>query len=167
MTLEHIYYIGQTVAVVAVLGTLITLVVQMRRAENLTRVEITRAVATEATNLQLALFNSPEAAAFMHRALYTSEPLTDAETLRFSLSMNSLLVSLEVAWMMAGRGFVESITIPRTQGTIREYMSSPRARSWWKGARNTWFAPNPYFCAFVDRLVASAEQAEREAPDAS
>ncbi|MBU2604677.1 MAG: hypothetical protein KKC43_02140 [Alphaproteobacteria bacterium] len=157
MTLESIYYIGQTFAVAAILGTLVALIVQMRRADTLARAEITRSVATEATYLQQALFSSPEAADFMHRALYTDAPLSDAETLRFSLSMNSLLVTLEMATMMTVRGYVESITTPRTKSTIRQYMASPRARAWWAEVRITHFAPNPAFCALVDRMIDSAE----------
>ena len=164
MSLESLYYIGQTVAVVAIIGTLVALIVQMRRADRLARAEITRSVATESTYLKQALFSSPEAADFMHRALYTDEPLTDAETLRFSLSMNSILVNIEMVTMMAARGYVESITITRTQATIRDYMTSPRARFWWTKARDTYFAPNPYFCAFVDRLVVSAEREALGAP---
>lgn len=35
MTLENIYYVGQTIAVFAILGTLIMLMVQMRQANRL------------------------------------------------------------------------------------------------------------------------------------
>lgn len=157
MTLETMYYIGQTIAVAAILGTLVALIMQMRRADMLARAEITRSVATEATYVQHALFGSPEAADFLHRALYTDAPLSDAETLRFALSMNSLLVSLEMVTMMTVRGYVESITTPRTQATIRQYMASPRARAWWAQARITHFAPNPAFCALVDRMIDSAQ----------
>lgn len=37
MTLENIYYVGQTIAVFAILGTLIILVIQMRQANRLAR----------------------------------------------------------------------------------------------------------------------------------
>jgi hypothetical protein len=55
------------------------------------------------------------------------------------------------------RGYVESITTPRTKFTIRPYMASPRTRAWWAEVPITHFAPNPAVCALVDRMIDSAE----------
>lgn len=55
MTLENIYYIGQTLAVIVIIATLIALLIQTRQTNALARAETSRATMLQLTSGQYSL----------------------------------------------------------------------------------------------------------------
>ena len=83
MSLENIYYIGQTIAVVAILGSLIALIIQMRHANKLAR----RAAAFSQTeglqNIQRTIVETPGLVGVLHRGNSGLSLLDDEERILF------------------------------------------------------------------------------------
>ncbi|HNR76807.1 MAG TPA: hypothetical protein PKM48_06730 [Parvularculaceae bacterium] len=157
MTLESIYYIGQTIAVVVIVLTLFAILYQGWQTNRIARSDMTRATWIEAGQTHYSLVDSPEKADFMQRALFGEAPLTDAEKLRFGNLMGLAIGAHEGAYMLRRRGFMEEAAYRRGEGITRLYMQSPRVRKWWRTRRE--FSYDPEFKALIDRIAGEFEPA--------
>lgn len=79
MTLENIYYVGQTIAVLAILASLGAIWFQMRQANRLAKLETTRMIWSDATEMLRSQVEDKEKADFLQRALFAGEKLSEAE----------------------------------------------------------------------------------------
>lgn len=162
MTLESIYYIGQTVAVIVIIATLIALLIQTRQTNALARAETSRATMLQATAEQYRLFETPEKAAFMYKAMRTSEKLTPEEKERFAFAMALIFGNIEVGFNMEQTGLMGDTEYDRGMHTLKgAYLSSPRVRKWWSNIR-FFYAKNPDFVAVIDKLSAEADAADKK-----
>ena len=160
MTLENIYYIGQTVAVVVIVATLFAILYQGYQNNKIARADLTLGLWMQAGAANYALMDSPEKADFMQRALFTEERLTDAEKIRFGNAMGYAIGIHEGAFMLANRELIEREALARTGGLMRLYFQSPRARKWWITRRE--YGYDAKFRAIIDAM---AEQYEKAAPN--
>lgn len=154
MTLETIYYISQTVAVIVIIATLFAVLFQMRQANRLARLETSRAVWMDASARIYSHVEDAEGAEFFHRALYETGDLTDAEKTRFYLLMSSLFTMFENFYAMHLSGMMEDRLSLRMRTSVRDYLASPRAQRWWSIARERTFGSNPEFTAEIDGILA-------------
>lgn len=157
MSLETIYYIGQTIAVIVIIATLVALLFQTRQTNKLALIETSRNNTLTFITEQQRLFGTPEDAAFMHKAMFTSERLSDDEKVRFGFSMALLFGLIETAQLTHQTGLFRETDYNRAVDTLRlVYLRSPRARKWWASSRVN-YAKNPDFVSVVDKLSAEAE----------
>lgn len=161
MTLEEIYYVGQTIAVVVIVLTLIALLWQGRQTNRIARADLTLGLWVNAGAANYALMDSPEKAEFMQRALFTDEALTEAEKVRFGNLMGYAVGMHEGALMLSGRGLLEPAVMARTEGLMRLYFRSPRVRKWWKTRRD--FGYDPAFRSIMDKIAAEFDAADAAA----
>lgn len=156
MTLENIYYIGQTIAVIVIVLTLFAILYQGWQTNKIARSEMTRASWMESGQTHYTLVDSPEKADFMQRALFGIAPLTDAEKLRFGNLMGLAIGTHEGAYMLMRRGLFEHAAYRRSEGITRLYMQSPRVRKWWRTRRE--FSYDPQFRALIDKITEEFEK---------
>jgi hypothetical protein len=161
MTLENIYYIGQTVAVVVIVATLFAILYRGWRTNRIARSEMTLSSWIESGQTHYALVDSPEKADFMQRAMFDDASLTDAEKLRSGNLMGLAIGMHEGAYMLMKRGLIERAAYRRSEGIARHYKQSPRVRKWWRTRRE--YSCDPKFRAVVDNL---AEEFEKPAAPA-
>lgn len=153
MTLENIYYVGQTIAVIAILASLAAIWVQMRQAHRLAKLETTRAIWADATEMLRSQADDQEKAEFLQRALFTNEKLSDVEKTRLYLILSSFFVGMENGFAMAQSGMMEEKFWPRMRASMVDYLKPERGRRWWSVARMRTFAANDAFVAEVDGIV--------------
>lgn len=161
MTLEEIYYIGQTIAVAVIVLTLIALLYQGWQTNKIARADLTLSLWVQAGGANYSLMDSPEKAEFMQRAMFTSDQLNDAEKLRFANLMGYALGMHEGAFMLQKRGLLESAAFGRTSGLMRLYFQSPRVRKWWRVRRD--YGYDPAFQAIIDKLAEEFDAADKAA----
>ena len=159
MTLENIYYIGQTVAVVVIVLTLFAILYQGWQTNRIARSEMTRASWIEMGQMHYSLVDSPEKADFMQRALFGEAPLTDAEKLRFGNLLGLAVGAQEGAFMLLQRGLIEHAAYNRSEGITRLYMQSRRVRKWWRTRRE--YSYDPKFRALIDGIAQEYEAPNR------
>jgi len=157
MSLEHIYYVSQTVAVVIIIATLVAVLVQMRQSNRLAKLESSRTIWIETSARLNSQIDDSEKSEFLQRSLFGTESLTEAEKSRFYLLMSSMFVTFENAHTMHLSGMMEARFWPRMRDSMRDYLSPERARRWWVIARKRTFGSNPEFSAEVDALLAEIE----------
>ncbi len=153
MTLESIYYIGQTVAVVVIIATLIAVLIQMRQAHRLAKLETSRAIWVEASVRTINLADDAAKADFLQRALFGDDKLTDAEKTRLYLHLSGLMTMFENAFAMEQSGMMERRFWPRMRISLRDYVAPARGQRWWEIARKRTFSANPEFVSEVDSIL--------------
>ena len=79
MTLENIYYLGQTIAVVVIVATLVAILYQGYQTNKIARADLTLNMWMQAGAAHYSFVDSPEKADFMHRALNDGGSLTEPE----------------------------------------------------------------------------------------
>ena len=156
MTLENIYYIGQTIAVVVIVLTLFAILWQGWQTNRIARSDMTRASWIETGQMHYSLVDSPEKADFMQRALFGEAALTEAEKLRFGNLMGLAIGTHEGAYMLRERGLIENAAYQRSEGITRLYMQSPRVRKWWRQRRE--YSYDPKFRALIDKMAEELEK---------
>jgi hypothetical protein len=158
MTLEEIYYIGQTVAVVVIVATLFAILYQGWQSNKIARADLTLNSWVQTGQMQYAFVDAPEKVDFLQRAFFSEAPLTDAEEIRFAFICQSSVGMHYAAFNLRLRGLIEESAYQRIALITRWYFSSPRARAWWRKARARGYSPE--FSAYIDTFVAEAERAQ-------
>lgn len=125
MTLEEISYIGQAVAAVAVLVSLVAVYGQLQQNNKIARADLTHSIWLNAGGMNLSLYDTPEKAELMHRALYATAPLTEPEKLRLRSVISVALGLHEAAFNAHKRGFMEDGAYKALEQGARLYLLSP------------------------------------------
>lgn len=149
MTLEHVFYISQIIASVAVVGSLIYVGFQVRYAERSQRglMQQARADRTSIGSLTVA---SPELASVWLKAMAGNADLTPLELTQWLLMTRSAFLSGEDSVLQYRAGLMSKETYDTYVAGVRFYMTNPGMRAAWKIHRMQ-FAPE--FRAFGDTMV--------------
>lgn len=152
MTLEDLSNIGQAVAAIAVLVSLAAVYWQLRQTNKIARADLTHSVWLSAGAMNLSLYDTPEKADLMHRALTGAGPLTEAEKLRMMSVIPVALGVCEAAFNLRQRGLMEDASYNSLEGGTRLYLLSPAVQQWWAENRAT--GKDPAYVALLDGIVA-------------
>lgn len=158
MTLEEIYFVGQTIAVIVIVLTLFAILYQGWQTNRIARSEMTLSSWLQAGQTHYSFVDSPEKADFMQRAMFGDGALTDAEKLRFGNLMGLAIGAHEGAYMLMQRGLIEHAAYRRGEGVTRLYMQSPRVRKWWRARRE--YSYDPKFRTLIDEMAEELEAAQ-------
>ena len=107
MSLENIYYIGQTVAVLAIIGSLLVLIFQIRQANALTREAAVREQIDGLKRIFVALYENADITDIYIRGMRDSRQLNEVEFSRFRTFSLSLLRQWEGLHMQFCKGWVD------------------------------------------------------------
>ena len=156
MTLEELSDIGQAVGAVAILVSLAAVYGQVRQTNKIARADLTHSVWLQAGQMQATLFDTPEKAELMHRALFGTGPLSPAETLRMGTVIAILLGVHEAAFTLRKRGLIEAAAYNTFAETTRLYTRSPIVQDWWSRSRTT--GRDADYVALIDGMIAQHTQ---------
>ncbi len=157
MILENIYYVGQTIAVIVIIATLIALLFQTRQTNKIARYELTCAHWHSAADSNMSFFDSPEKADFMYRAFFNTAELSDSELARLGAFLSVVITQLEVANALKRNGLIDDDVYHRHEIVARYWLGSRRARTWWSVNRETYIAP---FVDIMDKIAKDAEASD-------
>lgn len=152
MTLEEISYIGQAVAAIAVLVSLAAVYGQLQQNNKIARADLTHSIWLSAGAMNLSLYDTPEKAELMHRALYSTGPLTEIEKLQMRSVIGVALGVHEAAFNAHKRGLMEDGAYTTLEQAARLYLLSPFVQQWWAEAGRR--GHDPAYVALVDEMVA-------------
>ena len=155
MTLESIYYIGQTIAVVAILGSLIGVFVQMRQANRLARAQLTSSSQDLIADHTRYVIENDTFARIYHQAMFTSKRLTDEECTRYISWAEKGLMNLERVYNLHRNHLVEPDIVRRLEAMmVWQLQMSPLSRAGWEANKALRFSPE--FIAYFDNCLACA-----------
>lgn len=135
MTLETIYFITQIIAVVLILPTLVFLSIQGRQTEKqikqsniIARLDISKRSVTEFSEFWFSFYATNENAAFMRKAIYSNEPLSDVEQEVFASRMEGLVAHGKASYELLQEGLMTEATYFGGERIIQALVSWPRPR---------------------------------------
>jgi len=155
MTLEEIFYVSQSVASLAVVGSLIYLGLQVRYAERSQRgiMQQGRADRTSQGSLMLA---DPALALVWKKGMAGDSDLTPLEFTQWMLICRSAFLSGEDSFMQHKAGLLAPSAYESYVSGVRFYMATPGVRAAWKLSRGQF---GDEFRAFGDAVVNEMEGA--------
>ena len=151
MTLEDIYYIGQTVAVFAVVVSLLFVGVQIRQNTRATRAASHGGVSAALNEINRMFVENADVTRLWLAGLADRRALSNEERWRFDSLARAYMHVCETMFIQARLGAGDKSVMMAEEGGIKAVFASPGVRGWW--------VENPYgFCAefraYVDRLTA-------------
>ena len=155
MSLEAIYYIGQTVAVLAILGSLVFVAYQVWQTNKLARTELTRSLLEETRVFADSLAASAEMSGFMFESRNAAKMLPPKDFFRLGMYYASWFTVVESAFKVNEQKLMEPSVYQHIRGTTRTF-DCFNMRVWWKMARNAYAAD---FASDVDDAFAEWDKA--------
>ena len=138
MALENIYYIGQTIAVIAILVSLIFLAIQGRQTQKqitqaniIAKAELSKASAEFFLARIEKFYATPEDSTLTDKAFYTMEPLSTHEQALFIGRMAALFESAIGSTELLRLGLITEDTHSRGSKYMRSLLVWPRPRKYW------------------------------------
>ena len=152
MTLESIYYIGQTVAVMAILVSLIFVGVQIRQNTREMKSAAAQAVHENFSSFLVAA-GSPEVSEVLTRAFIRFDEMEDAERWVFICHALCFFSSLQDAYEKWREGSLSDDLWVGWRGMSLNFFATPGGKSFWVQRRHMFGEP---FQAFVEAELLNA-----------
>jgi hypothetical protein len=149
MTLENIFYISQSIASVAVVGSLIYVGLQVRYAERAQRGMMQQARADRTSLGSLTVANA-DLARIWQKAMAGDADLTPVELTQWLLLTRSAFLSGEDSVLQYRAGLMSKETYDTYVAGVRFYMTRPGMRAAWKLHRMQF---GPEFRSFGDGIL--------------
>lgn len=149
MTLEDIFYVSQSIASVAVVGSLIYVGLQVRYAERSQRGMMQQARADRTSQASLAVAD-PELARIWLRGGAGDPDLTAVEFMQWMLLTRAAFLSGEDSVLQYKAGLMTKETYDTYVAGVRVYMAKPGFRAAWKLSRMQFGSD---FRAFSDSIL--------------
>jgi hypothetical protein len=154
VSIQELGSIGEFVAAIATLLTLVYLALQIRQNTTTVRAGTSAAISESLARVTEVLGSDPRAGQAYLKGLLGDASL-DAETrLQFASLFSSYLRRVENAFYQHARGFVDPDHWETTARTLSVTMRFPGARRQWEASRNMY---SDRFGGFVDRCIAEYE----------
>jgi hypothetical protein len=151
MSLEAIFYISQSVASVAVVGSLVYLALQVRSAERSQRAIMQQGRADRAAQGAISIAN-PELARVFSKGTAGQTELTREEFTQWMMICRALFLSGEDSFLQYKAGQLDQMSFDSYLAGVRFYMASPGIRAAWRlSAGQFGSAFRDFVTALVDR----------------
>lgn len=141
MTLEDIYYIGQSVAVLAILASLIGIYFQMRQSQKMEQASSQRAIMVQVKEWNDTTSEDAELLDIVARLLEDYEGGEPHEQVRFSawcMHLTTIVISAVHLW---DAGFIREATYSQLLTTLYGVIETPGGRQWWEKSATRLFSP--------------------------
>ena len=149
MTLQDLGSIGEFVAAIATILTLIYLAIQIRHNTRESEASSRNSVSQTFINLLHHISGNAEVARLTRRGFIEPESLDDDETLRFDCIVMAIFQNLEDAFAQWRRHVLTDDDWGKWVVLIKQYMAQPGVQQYWsRGA----VAFNPAFRHYVEAL---------------
>lgn len=169
MTLEEIYYIGQTVAVIAIVASLIFVGLQVRQSARTTRAQMSANVNDRFVALLSQLTSDKELANVFRAIAFSGELIEEDEKGRLLVWFDAWLHMYHSAFVGLRDGFIDPRTLEFVELTTHWFFSKPLFAAEWR--RNTDQLPKEFVDyvnarapVLADRVAATNARSQRNSP---
>ncbi len=152
LTLEQIYFIGQTIAAMAVVASLIYVGFQVRQNTTATQIASAQAYAA-AENEVVGLINvSPNLADILHQGANGLSELKGGDLIRFMAFNDSVFISFQSFHLQWKTGALNKILYETYKHAIIDLLQQKGQQDWW-ALRGHWFSPE--FQDYIEQAMAT------------
>jgi hypothetical protein len=152
LTLEQIFYVSQSIASLAVLGSLIYLALQVRSADRSQRALMQQGRANRMTEAFISLA-SPELAGVWRKGMDGDPTMTHEEVIQFVLIARAAFLSAEDSFLQHKAGTLDQAAYDSYCAGVRSFMGHVGYRISWKMMAGEF---GKEFSEFMDGQVAAA-----------
>ena len=145
MTLEQWAYIGEIIAAVAVIASLVYLGIQVHQSNILSRSQTRQSIMQLVQKELYKLADDPTIL-----MLLTKADISIEEKIKLNAWISSNMRQREYEWFARNDGTIDENTFNTYKALIPTVLGTERSRRWWKLARPSFY---PGFAAFVDDLL--------------
>jgi len=163
MTLEDLGNIGEFVAAIGVIISLVYLATQIRQNTSAVRSSASQAITETRTDFLKSISDSPEVARMFSNGLSDRESLDPVDRFRFDSMLNRFIATMENYDYQNRQGAMDAEQWARMRVVLRLFMSTPGGQAWWSSRRRSrqrvaWSdLPDVSFDRFVDQEVKELE----------
>ena len=147
MTIQELGSLGEFVAAIATLATLIYLALQIRQNTTVTRAMSYQSVTEARNQVNLSITQNADLARIFLAGSADRESLSPEDRLRFDCSCLSYIHVVETMYYQASVGTGDKSLLEAEERSLRDLMSTPGIRAWW---RENPYAFDPEFRAYID-----------------
>ena len=151
MTLEHVFFLSQTIAAVAVVVSIVYLAREVRQSERVQRAIMQQGRADRVSKTSLTMAH-PDLARIWQKALSAQPDMTPAEFVQWSLLCRAAFLSGEDSVLQHKAGTLDEGSFRSYQAGAKAFMAFPAFRAMWQVSRTQY---GPDFQEFADRLMAT------------
>ena len=152
MTLETIYYIGQTGAVVAIVASLVAIYWQQREANKMARVENAAGLSSNYAESLKDVMNNAELAEIFRKVMFQDEVLNTIEATQILLYFNIMVANHRNVWLAHANGLYDDDIFNMNVANTAWYLSKPIFVNEWKRCREVGFYSGA-FAEHIDSLI--------------
>lgn len=132
MTLENIYYISQTIAVFAILGSLAAIYFQQRQANKIARRDISQRVSSSYGDSVRELMVNPELAATFRKVMFEQAELSPLEATQILTYFNLTVAAHHDAYLAYREGLVDARMMEGLDRNTASYLTAPTFEREWR-----------------------------------
>jgi len=157
ITLEQVYYIGQTVAVVAIIVSLIYLSLQVKQNTRTTRLETVQAISSEFHGFYDLLVSNRDVADVFHRGMFDFQSLDRTEQLQFTFAITRALRTWHEHYFQWREGAMDDEFWQSWAAILSDAMQYPGYQEVWSRRRHHYTRD---FQSFVDECITDPKDAK-------
>ena len=147
MTLLELGALGEFVAAIAVLVTLVYLTLQVRQGNSFARAQTRQRMVEQAERELYRVVEDPT----IFKCFLKKEPLTEDEKIKLVFWLIASLRQREYEWFQYRDGNIDREAWEAYRTVMLTHLTTPRTREWWDSFLSTSF--NPEFVAEVNLLI--------------
>lgn len=147
MTLEEVYYIGQTIAAVAILGSLVAIYWQQRKTHALERAASQREISQQAARLFDDILRNPSGLESLQQCMHDYHSATVRQKTEFVQFILKHVMLAEQSTYMTSNQLIYDLSREKIVSLAAMYLSTPGGQQYWADSK----------VAFTDETVAAIE----------
>jgi hypothetical protein len=166
VTIQDLGSIGELIAAVATMATLVYLALQIRGNAAAVRADARRAMDTDLNEAITCIAGDPDVAELFMLGLGRPDALDPQQAFRFRLFMSHFFSQLESAWKAVALRTLSAQELSESIDRCRPFLQSPGGRVWW--SENSSIFPETfreYLESQVPALVLAASDPQSRATD--
>jgi len=162
VSLEDIYYVGQTIAVVALLVSILFVGYQIRQNTKAIRATSHHAVTDSFNAINTLLMSDQNAARIFRLGMEGLDSLNDDERVSYSYMLLGYMRIFETLYYQYNNGTMDKKLFDAEVKTLRWSVSKPGFREWW---RENPISLSAEYRAFIGGLITEATAGTGRPPE--
>jgi hypothetical protein len=155
MTIQDLGSVGELIAAIATVATLIYLALQIRQNTNATRAASFHAITDSMNHVNVAVAQNPGLARIWLAGTADRSSLSEEERYQYDLVLLSYFHVFETIYYQAKVGAGEGGLLVAEERSLAALLSTHGVREWW--AENP-YAFAPEFRAYIDRFLGASPE---------
>lgn len=155
MTIQDLGSIGELIAALATVATLLYLALQIRHNSEVVRTSNYWQLSSQFGEFSQQLSQNPELMEIYQRGIVDYSRLSELEQGRFHMLITNLFSTYQLMAQLELRGLIDSDMYHEQFDGVRELLKLPGVAQWWAAAEH-WYGPT--FRAFIRDGIAKSAQ---------